>query len=117
MSLNAYLAKNKMFYGSPESIEFTGIYFQLLRFYALKASSEIAKEKKQKFYEFEKSEYANGIFFERYMPRVKFEEDLSDKVKELFEGVHIPTKEEWNELKQSIETNGLYHSYLLAVAP
>lgn len=117
MSLNAYLAKNQMFYGSPESIEFTGIYFQLLRFYALKASSEIAKEKKQKFYEFEKSEYANGVFFERYMPRVKFEEDLSDKVKELFEGVHIPTKEEWNELKQSIETNGLYHSYLLAVAP
>lgn len=117
MSLHAYFAKNQMFYGSPESIEFTGMYFQLLRYYAFKASNTIAKEKKQKFFEFDKSEYANGLFFERYMPRVKFAKDLSPKVAELFKDIELPTAEDYAELQASIEANGLYHAYLMAVAP
>lgn len=117
MSLHAFFAKNQIFYGSPESIEFTGMYFQLLNYHTLKASNMIAKERKATFHEFNKSEYANGEYFKRYLPRVKFRNNLSDRVKELFENVEIPTAQDWVDLQESIEKYGLYHSYRMAVAP
>lgn len=119
MNLHGYLAKNKIMYGSPESIEFTGMYFQLLNYWTLYASNLIAKETGQTFFEFNKSEYASasGKYFKRYMPRVKYQSDLSDTVAELFSGIEIPTQEDWKELQTSIEVYGLYNSYRLAVAP
>lgn len=117
MGLHGFLAKSGIYYGSPESIEFTGLYFQLLNFFTLKASNNIAIERNQKFFEFDKSEYANGKYFERYMPRVKYREDLSETVSELFLGIEIPTKEDWERLQSSIEEFGLYNSYRMAVAP
>lgn len=117
MNLAGYLAKNKIMYDSDLAIEFTGVYFMLLNYWTLVASNEIARERKQKFYEFEKSEYANGKYFERYMPRVKVYEDLSNEAKQLFEDVEIPTKDDWEQLQKDIEKDGLYTSYRLAVAP
>lgn len=117
MNLAGYLAKNKIMYDSDLAIEFTGIYFMLLNYWTLVASNEIARERKQKFYEFEKSEYANGKYFERYMPRVKVYEDLSNEAKQLFKDVEIPTKDDWKQLQKDIEKDGLYTSYRLAVAP
>ena len=117
MGLHSYLAKNKIMYGSQDSIDFTGIYFQLLNYWTLHASNLIAKETGQKFFEFDKSEYANGKYFDRYMPRLKYQENFSEKMNELFNGIEIPTKEDWEQLKENIETYGLANSYRLAVAP
>ncbi len=42
---------------------------------------------------------------------------VTEKVQQLFEGIHIPTKEDWTSLKEQVQKNGLYNSYRLAIAP
>ena len=39
------------------------------------------------------------------------------KIAALFEGMHIPTIEDWKELKAFVAENGMYHSYRLCIAP
>ncbi|MHA8137902.1 class 1b ribonucleoside-diphosphate reductase subunit alpha [Lactobacillaceae bacterium Scapto_B20] len=115
MGLHSFLAKNHIEYGSDESIEFAGVYFMLLNYWTLKVSNQIAAERNETFNNFEKSKYADGSYFDKYV-----EQDWgpkSDKVKELFDGIFVPTTEDWDELKQSIMKSGLYHQNRLAVAP
>lgn len=115
MGLHTYLAKNKIMYGSPESIEFTEVYFLLLNYWTLKASNKIARQRRETFYHFERSDYANGKYFDKYL-----NQDFSPKlarVKELFTGIFIPTKSDWAELKAAVMKDGLYHQNRLAVAP
>jgi len=117
MGLHTFLALNQIEYGSKESVEFTDAYFLLLNYYSLKSSNKIAQERNEVFYNFENSDYANGIYFDRYI-HTEFSFD-SEKVKALFEdqGITIPTVEDWKELKDSIQKYGLYHQNRLAVAP
>lgn len=117
MGLHTALAKNKIHYGSDESLEFVDAYFRALRFYALKTSNEIAKEQEESFFEFDKSEYADGSYITRKYIDVDEFEFNSDKVKLLFNDIPIPTIEDWEELNESIMAHGLYNSYLLAIAP
>lgn len=118
MNLAGFLAKSKIHYGSPESIEFTDLYFMLLNYWTLKESNNIARERQEAFYEFDKSEYANGEYFKRYQDRIVTREDIKhDAVKELFTDIDIPTKDDWNALQESIEREGLVNAYRLAVAP
>jgi ribonucleoside-diphosphate reductase alpha chain len=115
MNLHGYLAKNQVHYGSPESIEFTSVYFLLLNYWTLYESNQIAKERNHSFHEFDLSKYASGEYFNKYT-----EKDWSiknNRVKELFKGIQIPTKEDWQQLKESVMEYGLYNSYRLAVAP
>ena len=115
MGLHAFLAKNHIQYGSPESIEFTNVYFMLLNYWTLVASNKIAKERQETFFEFEKSAYADGSYFDKYV-----NQDwgpTSDRVKELFAGIFIPTKEDWAQLKENVMRDGLYNAYRMAVAP
>ena len=115
MGLHAFLAKNHIQYGSPESIEFTNVYFMLLNYWTLVASNKIAKERQETFFEFEKSAYADGSYFDKYV-----NQDWGPKsarVKELFAGIFIPTKEDWAKLKENVMRDGLYNAYRMAVAP
>lgn len=115
MGLHSYLALNRMYYGSPESIEFTGVYFMLLNYWTLVASNQIAKERGQSFHNFENSKYADGTYFDKYT-----EKDWgpqSDKVKSLFKDTFVPSEKDWEDLKKSVMTYGLYHQNRLAVAP
>ncbi|OFI49385.1 ribonucleotide-diphosphate reductase subunit alpha [Floricoccus tropicus] len=114
MGLHSYFAKNHIEYGSPESVEFTDIYFMLLNYYSLVSSNKIAKERGIKFYNFEKSKYADGSYFDDY---VKEDKDISPVIAKLFEGIKIPTPADWQELKEQVQTDGLYHQNRLAVAP
>ncbi len=115
MGLHTYFAKNQMAYGSKESIEFTDIYFMLLNYWTLVESNNIAKERGETFDNFEKSDYANGSYFDTYINDVI--EPKSDKVKSLFEGIFIPTDKDWKDLQASVKEHGLYHQNRLAVAP
>lgn len=117
MGLHTAFAVNQIEYGSKESIEITDAYFRSLRFYALKASNKIAKEKKETFFEFEKSDYADGSYIQKmYLDEPEFDFEF-EKNAEFFSGIHIPTKQDWRKLSEEIQEDGLYHSYLLAVAP
>ena len=115
MGLHTFFALNQMEYGSPESIEVTDLYFRLLNFYTLKASHKIAKERGVTFDGFDKSAYASGTYFDAYT-----ESDVeikSEKVKEIFANLPIPTAEDWKQLKADVMADGLYHQNRLAIAP
>ncbi|MGX7350574.1 ribonucleoside-diphosphate reductase, class 1b, alpha subunit [Enterococcus canis] len=115
MGLHTYLAKNHMMYGSEESIDFTNIYFMLLNYWTLVASNQIAKERGAVFHNFEKSAYADGSYFDKYVTG-EFQPKF-DKVKALFGDMFIPSAADWAALKADIQKYGLYHQNRLAVAP
>lgn len=115
MNLHGFLAKNKIMYESEEGRDFANTFFMMVNYYSIERSMEMAKETKFNFYGFEKSTYATGEYFNKYI-----EKDYSPKhgkIKELFDGIHIPTKEDWDTLKESVMKHGLFHSYRLACAP
>lgn len=115
MNLHGYLALNKIAYESKEAIDFVRTFFMMMNFYSLERSMLIAKERNETFKDFEKSEYASGVYFDRYI-----EQDFTprlEKVIALFEGHEIPTKEDWIRLKEQVQEHGLYHAYRLAIAP
>lgn len=115
MNLHGFLAKNQINYESEEAKDFANVFFMMMNFYSLERSMEIAKERGEKFADFEQSDYANGRYFERYV-----NEDFLpqyDKVKTLFEHHDIPTREDWKALQAEVEKYGLYHAYRLAIAP
>ena len=115
MNLHGFLAKNFIMYESREALDFCNVFFMMVNFYSLERSMEIAKERGEKFKDFEKSEYANGKYFDKYLE--KNYEPKTDKVKELFEGMYIPTTEDWKKLKDQVMKYGIYNAYRLAIAP
>ena len=115
MNLHGYFGKNKMFYGSNESVDFTNIYFYTVAYYALKASNKLAIENGTTFHGFENTKYASGEFFDKYIEKEWKPE--SGKVAKLFNKIHVPTVADWIALKESIMEHGIYNKYLQAVPP
>ena len=115
MNLHGFLAKNFIQYESREALDFCNVFFMMMNYYSLERSMEIAKERNETFKGFEKSEYANGNYFNKYIE--KNFEPVTDKVKSLFEGIYIPTKEDWENLKIQVMKNGVYNAYRMAIAP
>ncbi|WP_353989333.1 class 1b ribonucleoside-diphosphate reductase subunit alpha [Pediococcus argentinicus] len=115
MGLHGYLAKNHIYYGEADSIDFTNVYFLLLNYWTLKASNKIAKERGEVFFNFNKSKYADGSYFDKYLNQDWGPK--SDRVAELFDGIDIPTKADWQELKEAVMKDGLYHQNRMAIAP
>lgn len=118
MGLHTALATNQIHYGSAEALELTDAYFMALRYYALKTSNQIAKERGESFFEFDQSAYADGSYIrERYIDNQEPFVFQSEKVAKLFDHIHIPTPDDWATLNQAIMADGLYNAYLLTVAP
>lgn len=115
MNLHGFLAKNLIQYESREALDFCNVFFMMMNYYSLERSMEIAKERNETFKGFEKSEYANGNYFNKYIE--KNFEPVTDKVKSLFGGIYIPTKEDWENLKNQVMENGVYNAYRMAIAP
>ena len=87
----------------------------IMNYYSIERSMEIAKERGEKYQDFEQSDYANGKYFEFYTSQ-EFEPKF-EKVRQLFDGIDIPTSNDWKELQNKVEQYGLYHAYRLAIAP
>ncbi|WP_108484241.1 class 1b ribonucleoside-diphosphate reductase subunit alpha [Oceaniglobus ichthyenteri] len=115
MNLHGYLARERIHYGSPEGIEFTSVYFATITYHAIRASNLLAQEKGQSFEGFQASKYADGSFFGRYTTRDWLPE--SDAVKALFKDMHLPTRNDWSKLRDSVMKHGLYNRNLQAVPP
>ncbi|MBE8713760.1 class 1b ribonucleoside-diphosphate reductase subunit alpha [Sphingobacterium hungaricum] len=115
MNLHGFLAKSFIMYESHEALDFANTFFMMMNYYSLEASMEIAKERSRTFTGFEKSAYADGTYFNMYTERDYLPK--TDKVNELFEGVHIPTQADWEALKAQVQEHGIYHAYRLAIAP
>ncbi|MBJ2151888.1 class 1b ribonucleoside-diphosphate reductase subunit alpha [Paracoccus sp. IB05] len=115
MNLHGYLARELVHYGSPEGVEFTSVYFAAIAYHAIRTSNLLAREHGQSFRDFDKSKYADGSFFDKYTGRDWL--PVSEKVTELFEGVTLPTRADWEALKADVMASGLYNRNLQAVPP
>src|SRR5690606_34720228 len=69
MNLHGYLAKSFIMYESTEALDFANTFFMMMNYYSLEASMEIAKERERTFTGFEKSAYADGTYFDKYLRR------------------------------------------------
>ncbi|MGW4328944.1 class 1b ribonucleoside-diphosphate reductase subunit alpha [Nocardia sp. NPDC004573] len=117
MNLHGYLARERIHYGSEEGIDFTNIYFYTVVYHAIRASNRIAIERGAYFGGFPESKYASGEYFDKYTEQVW--EPKTDRVRQLFADadVHIPTQDDWRELKVSVMEHGIYNQNLQAVPP
>ncbi|MHB1287885.1 class 1b ribonucleoside-diphosphate reductase subunit alpha [Georgenia sp.] len=117
MNLHGYLARERIFYGSDEGLDFTNMYFYTVAFHAVTESNKIAIERGRAFAGFEDSTYASGEYFDKYVGRVW--EPRTERVRQLFAdaGVHIPTQDDWRELAAAVKEHGIYNAYLQAVPP
>jgi ribonucleoside-diphosphate reductase alpha chain len=117
MNLHGYLARERIHYGSDEGIDFTNMYFYTVAFHAIAASNRLAIERGRAFGGFEDSKYATGEYFDKYTQAVWA--PATDRVRDLFAtaGVHIPTQEDWLQLKASVMEHGIYNQNLQAVPP
>lgn len=117
MNLHGYLAREAVMYGEEESLDFTSTYFMTVAYEAIKASTTIAKERGESFDGFEKSKYATGEYFQKYI-----EDDWSpktEKVKEIFSksSANPPTPEDWKKLAADVAQYGMYNQNLQAIPP
>ncbi|UCN14417.1 MULTISPECIES: class 1b ribonucleoside-diphosphate reductase subunit alpha [Cellulomonas] len=117
MNLHGYLARERIFYGSDEGLDFTNMYFYTVAYHAIRASNLLAQERKASFYGFERSTYATGEYFTKYVE--KEWKPRTERVAALFAdaGVHIPTQDDWRELAALVAEHGLYNQNLQAVPP
>ena len=114
LNLHGFLAQNGIPYESKDAIEFVDAFFRTVNYWSIMESTDIAKERGETFKGFEGSDYQTGKYFERY------DEDFeikSDKVKALFTNISVPNKEDWKQLANKVKQDGMYHSYLSAIAP
>lgn len=115
MNLHGYLGRERIFYGSEEALDFTNVYFATVLFHAIRASNLIARERGESFAGFERSTYASGEFFDKYV-----EQDwlpTTERAKELFANVELPTREDWAQLRELVREHGMYNRNLQAVPP
>ena len=117
MNLHGYLAREHIYYGSDEGIDFTSIYFYTVLFHALTASNQLAVEHGKTFEGFNESTYASGAFFEKYTDQVWL--PATARVVALFAdaGIAVPTQDDWKALTAAVKKDGIYNQNLQAVPP
>ena len=117
MNLHGFLAREHIYYGSDEGLDFTNLYFYCVAFHAIRASNRLAIEHGETFAGFEDSTYASGMFFDKYTDQAWL--PRTEKVRQLFErsGIALPTQQDWQALKASVMAHGLYNRNLQAVPP
>ncbi len=115
MNLHGFFAKNFIAYESTEALDFCNVFFMMMNFYSLQRSMEIARDRGITFKDCDKSEYAKGTYFDKYVEKSYLPK--TEKVKQLFDGIDIPGVEDWQTLKEQVMQHGVYHAYRLAIAP
>lgn len=113
MGLHGFLAEHFMAYGDEDSLDFVDVFFNAINFYSLKYSNEKAIATGEVFHNFADTSYADGSYFNGRGEKTP----KTEKTRELFAGVTLPTQEDWDDLKESVMQHGLYNSHRLAVAP
>lgn len=116
LNLHGYLVKSGVKYSDTvHVVDFVRAYYSTKRFWAIYWSMMMAKETGDIFHGFKGSDYENGKIFEQY--KTKSFAPKTDKVKQMFEGIEIPTQEDWAELELMVKKYGMRNGYLFAIAP
>ena len=115
MNLHGYLAQNGIPYESETAREFASVFSAAVNYFSIERSNEIAIEQDSTFYGFEGSKYHTGEYFDMYVDNEFLPQ--SEKVRELFDGIDLPTPADWAKLRNRVMESGLFHAYRLATAP
>jgi len=117
MNLHGYLARESIHYGSPEGLDFTNMYFYAVTYQAIAASCRIARRRGERFDGFDRSTYASGAFFTKYIEGSWT--PATEKVAGLFAtaGIALPTPDDWRLLAAEVAEHGMYNQNLQAVPP
>jgi ribonucleoside-diphosphate reductase alpha chain len=117
MNLHGYFGKERIHYGSEEGLDFTNMYFYTVLYHAVRASNNLAIERKETFVNFENSKYASGEFFDKYIHQPWG--PSTEKVEKIFKdaNIAIPTQDDWDKLRASVMKHGIYNQNLQAVPP
>lgn len=118
MNLHGAFVKYGMDYGSEESVSFTKLFFAAVNYYSLLSSMNQARERNETFENFEKSGYADGTYFDKFIEysRDYFGGESNDKNRKIFESI-MPTTDDWIKLRDDVAKYGLYNAYRLAIPP
>ena len=118
MNLHGFLAREHIHYDSPEAVDFANLYAYAVNYESIVASNKIAIERGEVFDGFEKSKYADGTYFDKYIEK-DWSTPETSKVAELFKNstIHIPTPQDWKNLRKKVMEYGLYNGYRLCYAP
>ena len=118
MNLHGFLAREHIHYDSPEAVDFANLYAYAVNYESIVASNKIAIERSEVFDGFEKSKYADGTYFDKYIEK-DWSVPETTKVAELFKKstIHIPTPQDWKNLREKVMEYGLYNGYRQAYAP
>lgn len=118
MNLHGFLAREHIHYDSPEAVDFANLYAYAVNYESIVASNKIAIERGEVFDGFEKSKYADGTYFDKYIEK-DWSVPETSKVAELFKKstIHIPTPQDWKNLREKVMEHGLYNGYRQAYAP
>lgn len=103
-NLAAFLANHKLKYGDQEAINLVHKYSELLQYWLLRASCNVAKEK-GKCNKFGRTKYSEGK-----MPIDRYQKTVDSICTE-------PLHQDWNSLRKDILEFGLRHSTLTAQMP
>lgn len=115
MNLHGFLAREGIEYGTPEALEFVDLYFRTVNYWALTTSWSLAHETGKTYKGFEKSKYATGEYFDKYLEEEVQPELTKDLCKKF--GLEPPTVGMWETLKEIVMVDGLHNAYLQAVPP
>jgi ribonucleoside-diphosphate reductase alpha chain len=96
-------------FSSKDALEFADYSMELISYYAIEASSEIASEKGQ-YSTYKGSKWDKGIF-----PIDTI--DMLEKERQMAVEVERKTRLDWQKLKNKVKKYGLRNSNLLAIAP
>ncbi|MEA9391420.1 class 1b ribonucleoside-diphosphate reductase subunit alpha [Acerihabitans sp. TG2] len=117
MNLHGYLAREHIYYGSEEGVDFTNMYFYAITYHALRASNRLAIERGTAFGGFARSRYASGDYFRPYVEQQW--QPCTERVRMLFANaaITLPSQQDWLALRDSVMAHGLYNQNLQAVPP
>ena len=118
MNLHGYLARERIFYGSDEGLDFTNMYFYSVTYHAVRASMDIAKAARTDVRQASSARSTRRGSTSRSTPS-RPGAPRTERVAQLFAeaGVEIPTQDDWLQLKADVAEHGMYNQNLQAVPP
>lgn len=110
MGLGEYLIKNGIAFDSEEALEEQDFLFELISYYAIEASSDLAAERGA-YPSFEGSDWSKGI-----MPIDTYRDLIARRPKHEWQA-NTKTTLDWDALREKVKTQGMRNSNVMAIAP
>ena len=114
MGFQDALYRQRLAYGSADAVEFADRSMEALSYYAIQASSELARER-GRYSSFEGSLWSRGILPIDSINLLRRERGGE------FEGQYLKMDEsrtlDWDALRQTVRTSGMRNSNVMAIAP